>query len=171
MERSWRCWRDDVRRRLEAAITQRSLTFFAAFSPKLPEPEPSQTQNLTAANMTGTDFLVALHSMMSSRAEMEAYGLSREGIESVQATCRSVPRTPSASVPSSELEKMIIDNDCSTVEVGLVRFLDRAYEHRHGIQVALCEADPVVVSPAGTILIYDHEGPDYVMLNCAADSE
>ena len=121
--------------------------------------------------MTGTDFLLFLHEMMPPRAELEADGLSPERIEDIQATFRSVPRKPSGSSARSELEKMIIENDCSTVEFGFISFLDRPLVHRHGIQVAYHEADPIVVTPAGTIAMYDHEDPDFVIVNCAADSE
>src|SRR5690349_18301511 len=100
-------------------------------------------------NMRNADFLVALQNVMPPRAELEAFGLSLDEIERVQATFRSIPRKQPSSVSRSELERMILDNDCSTVEVGLIRFLERPREHRHGVQVAFCEADSIVVSPAG----------------------
>jgi hypothetical protein len=120
--------------------------------------------------MRNADFLVALQNVMPPRAELEAYGISPDDIECVQATFRFMPRKQLSSDSGSELERMILDNDCSTIEVGLVRFLDRPREHRHGVQVAFCEADSVVVSPAGTVVMYDHANPDYAT-NCAANSE
>jgi hypothetical protein len=120
--------------------------------------------------MLSTDFLIALQNVMPPRVELEANGLDPDEIESVQATFRFVPRSRSASTSRSELEKMILDNDCSSVEVGLIRFSDRPREHPHGTQVALCEADSIVVSPAGTITMHDHANPDKAM-NCAASSE
>jgi hypothetical protein len=120
--------------------------------------------------MHSTDFLVALHNAMPPRLELEACGLGPDEIESVQSTFRFVPRKPSGLVSRSELEKMILDNDCSSVEIGLIRFLDGPREHRYGVQVAFCEGDPIVVSPAGTVAMHDHANPDKAM-NCAADSE
>ncbi len=120
--------------------------------------------------MRGADFLVALQNVMPQRVELEACGLSPGEIESVQATFRFVPRKRSRSTSRSELEKMILDNDCSSVEVGLIRFLDWPCEHRHGVQVAFCEADPLVVSPAGTVTMHDHANADKAM-KCGADSE
>jgi hypothetical protein len=121
-------------------------------------------------NMRYTDFLVVLQNAMPPRAELEAYGLGRDDIESVQATFRFTLRNEPSSVSGSELERMILDNDCSNIEVGLIRFLEEPNKHRHGVQVAFCEADPIVVSPAGTVVLYDHANPDYAM-NCAASSE
>jgi hypothetical protein len=121
-------------------------------------------------NMRNADFLLALHNVMTSRAELEAYGLDIDEIEGVQATFRFSPRKQPSSVSRNELEKMILDNDCSTVEVGLIRFLDKPREHRHGVQVAFCEADPIVVSPAGLVAMYEYANPDKAM-SCAADSE
>lgn len=115
-------------------------------------------------------FLVALQDVMPPRFELETCGLSPDEIEAVQATFRFVPRKPSVFPSRSELERMIIDNDCSSVEVGWIRFLDRPREHRHGVQVAFCEADPVVVSPTGTVKMHDHANPDKAV-NCATDSE
>ena len=120
--------------------------------------------------MRNADFLAALQNVMPSRAELEACGLGLDEIESVQATFRFIPRKPPSSVSRSELERMILDHDCSTVEVGLIRFLDRPREHRHGVLVAFCEADSIVVSPAGTVVMHNHANPDKTM-NCAANSE
>lgn len=116
------------------------------------------------------DFLVALHNVMPTRNELEAYGLGLDEIGRVQATFKSIPRKQPSSVSGSELERMILDNDCSTVEVGLIRFLDKPRDHRHGVQVAFCEADSIVVSPVGTIFMHDHANPDGAM-SCAANSE
>ena len=108
---------------------------------------------------------------MPSRGELEADGLSVEGIEDIQGSFRATPRQLSGSVPGSELEKMILDYDCSKIEVSWIRFLDKPVPHPHGIQVAYFEADMIIVSPTGTIVMYDHENADFVMAECAADSE
>ena len=121
--------------------------------------------------MTGTDFLLALYDLMPSRAELEADGLSPEGIEDIQSSFRAIPRQLSGLVPGSELEKMILDYDCSKVEVSWIRFLEKPVLHPHGIQVADFEAEMIVVSPAGTVVMYDHEDPDFAVEECAADSE
>ena len=123
--------------------------------------------------MHGTDFLVALRNIMPSRTELEACGLDPDQITSVQATFKFIPRKPSGAGSDSartEIERMILDNDCSTLEIGLIRFLDRPHKHRHGVQVAFCEADPVVVWPGGTVAMHDHANPDDTVI-CAADSE
>ncbi len=120
--------------------------------------------------MNNANFLVALQNAMPPRAELEARGLSLDEIESVQATFKFIPRDQPSSVSGSELERMILDNDCSTVEVGLIRFLEGPHEHQHGVQVAFCEADSIVVSTGGTVMMYEHANPDKGM-NCAANSE
>jgi hypothetical protein len=122
--------------------------------------------------MNSSDFLSALNMAMPSREELEAYGLSSNEIDGVQGSFRFIERNPSGiSLASrSEAERMIVEFDCSALEVGLVRFLDRPREHRHGVQVAFCETDPIVVCPDGTVAMYDHANADKAV-NCAADSE
>lgn len=119
--------------------------------------------------MRSEEFVVALQDAMPPSEELEAHGLGPDEIASVQATFRPVPRE-SHSISGSELEKMILDYDCSSVEVGLIRFLDRPQEFLFGTQVAVCEADPIVVSPSGAVQLLDHANPADAM-GCAADSE
>lgn len=63
-------------------------------------------------NMRSADFLVALQNVMPPRAELEACGLGLDEIQSVQATFRFIPRKQPSSASRSELERMILDNDC-----------------------------------------------------------
>lgn len=123
--------------------------------------------------MHHSDFLIAVRAAMPSRHELELRGLEPDEIEGVQATFRSVPREEAAAglgPVESELERMVLEKDCSTLEIGLIRFLDGPREHRHGVQVAVCEADAVVVSPSGSVALHDHADPNRAMA-CAADSE
>jgi hypothetical protein len=122
--------------------------------------------------MHNTDFLTALHNAMPTHTELEEYGLDAHEIDEIQASFRFVTRKPSetSSIEKSELERLLLENDCSTVEVGLIRFLKEPREHRYGVQVAFCEADPIVVGPSGAVAMHDHANPDKSM-SCAADSE
>ena len=122
--------------------------------------------------MRSPDFLSALTKAMPSRVELEAHGLESNEIDAVQKTFKYFARDHSEGrlKSRSELENMILENDCSSVEVGLIRFLDRPREHRDGVQVAFCEADSIVVRPSGSVIMSDHAVVDKG-LDCAVDSE
>jgi hypothetical protein len=122
--------------------------------------------------MLSAEFLAALNEAMPAQAELEDYGLEPEEIEAVQASFRSTPRKLPAQTTAgkTELEKLVSEHDCSTVEVGLIRFLPRPRVHHCGMQVAYCEADAVVVGAAGGVAMHDHDEPAK-SLKCAANSE
>lgn len=122
--------------------------------------------------MRSSDFLKVLSEAMPTSADLEDYGLDPQEIDDVQASFRSAARKSLAGVAStkSELEKMIIEYDCSTVEVGLIRFLPEPRVHPGGVQVAYCEADPIVVIASGLVVMYEHDDSDRSM-KCAINSE
>jgi hypothetical protein len=122
--------------------------------------------------MINKDFLLALQKVIPSASELEKYGLDPDEIKGVQSTFQYITRNmlKTSSDYKSELEKMILENDCSTIEIGLIRFLDKPYEHAYGKQVAFCESDPIIVQFDGTVAMYDHSVSDN-MLACAINSE
>lgn len=122
--------------------------------------------------MLSAEFLAALSAAKPARSELEDYGLEPEEIEAVQASFSSTARkTPvEVAVGKSELEKLILEYDCSTVEVGLIRFMAEPRVHRFGVQVAYCEADSIVVGAAGGVAMHDHDAPAKSLV-CAVDSE
>lgn len=122
--------------------------------------------------MHSSDFLKVLHEAMPAHAELEEYGLDPEEIDEVQASFRSAPSKSSIGVATakSELERMILEYDCSTVEVGLIRFLPAPHPCRQGVQIAYCEADPIIVDASGLVTMHDHGDPQK-SIECAADSE
>lgn len=122
--------------------------------------------------MIGSDFLNALVKAMPSHAELEEYGLSEDEIKSIQAAFQSTAREGSTlpSVAKSELEKMLLEYDCSTVEIGLIRFLPEPRTYQGVTIVAYCEADLIAVSEADAIVMHDHD--DFGRTTaCAKNSE
>ncbi len=110
---------------------------------------------------------------MPSSEQLNEYGLDESEISDIQKTFKSVERnlSDSDSGARSEIERLILRNDCSTVEVGLLRFLSYPKEHPQGAVVAVCENDPIVVRGDGTVAMYDHGNPDLKAMDCGADSE
>ena len=123
--------------------------------------------------MLGSEFLAVVGKAMPDREGLEEYGLDDDEIDAIQSTFSYTAReTQSSPVePASELERMILDNDCSAIEIGLVRFLERPESHSQGVAVACCEADPVVVRSDGSVGVYDHGDPDSVVMECAGNPE
>lgn len=65
---------------------------------------------------------------------------------------------------------MILDYDCASVAIRLITFLEGPRDHPCGVQVAICEADPIVVCPSGNVVMCDHAAPEHTT-DCAIDSE
>lgn len=122
--------------------------------------------------MNGNEFVEALKNAMPARDELLRFGLSDDEINGVQNTFRASVRADSSSVDgaSSELERLVTEFDCSTVEVGLLQFLALPKSHRMGTQVASVESDALVVRADGSVLMSDSSTSE-VLLDCARNSE
>lgn len=122
--------------------------------------------------MLANEFLDVVRKAMPPRKELRQFGLDDSEIEGIQQTFMHTRRTGRNVLDAqSEIEKMIMANDCSNLEVGLMRFLPEPRAHPHGVIIAFCEADPVVVRKDGTIAMYDHARADMEPKECALDSE
>lgn len=121
--------------------------------------------------MFSSEFVKIIRQEMPSRVELESFGLEPHEIAAVQASFLAVARMPEVQIASniSELEKLISAYDCSGVEVGLIRFLAESRPHSHGVQVAYCEADSIVVEATGEVAMYDH-ADGRRSLSCAQES-
>src|SRR5689334_5912977 len=103
--------------------------------------------------MRGAEFLAALEKLIPPTHILESQGLRREDIASIQATFRCKARKDAAPINGTELERMISEYDCSSIEVGLFCFLDQPRAHPMGVQVGSVESDPVVVRRNGDVIM------------------
>ena len=108
---------------------------------------------------------------MPQRHVLADYGLNDDEIADIQATFVARRRSASADPAASEAERMIVEFDCSRVEIGLVRLHGEITGHPEGLVFASCEADPLVVRADGCIAMLDHAVGQKIALLCAADSE
>ncbi len=121
--------------------------------------------------MTAEEFVRRLAKAMPDRLALTAYGLEDDEIATTQAVFRAQRRPSRAPAGASELARLVVEFDCSHVEVGLVRFGARLERRPFGVIVAFCEAEPVVVAPDGRIVLHDHARPKSELMRCAVDSE
>lgn len=123
--------------------------------------------------MNAEEFVTAVERSMPTRETLIEYGLDEDEIDGIQAAFRC-PSRGRATVPRgsvSELERLVIEYDCSTLEVSLLRFTEAPKSHEDGVIVAYWEADPVMVTNSGEIVAIDHENPNGKSTPCGADSE
>jgi hypothetical protein len=119
--------------------------------------------------MRSEEFVAALATSAPSTSELAAGGLDAAGMAAMLRTRQVKARLhPPPATTVCELERLLLTYDCSTVEVGLLRFLDGPRPHVAGTQVAWVEADPVVVRPDARVALYDHADGSRLM-DCAAD--
>ena len=120
--------------------------------------------------MTADEFLRHLEQAMPERSSLEAHGLDEDDIEAIQSTYVAPLRATTTASDVSEVERLVLDFDCSNVEVGLVRFNDRPMASPRGTCFAYCEADPLVVLRDERVALCDHASPQTIVLLCARDS-
>jgi len=121
--------------------------------------------------MKAEEFLRHLGTAMPDQHVLADYGLDEDEIADIQATFVA-PRRPSTADPAAgELERMIVEFDCSRVEIGLVRLHGEITSRPEGLVFASCEADPLVVRADGCVAMCDHAVARSVAFVCAADSE
>lgn len=123
--------------------------------------------------MNAEDFVARLRDAMPSQESLADYGLDDEEIDAIQLTFIAKPRDQVQSTQESnhEIQRLIRDFDCSTVEIGLVRFCNEFAHLQSGERFAFCEADSVLLRKDGAVALYAHSAPDSLLLECAADSE
>ncbi len=121
--------------------------------------------------MKAEAFLQLVKRSMPDRSQLAAHGLDEEEIRDIQSIFVAPARGIAAPQGVTELERMIIEFDCSKLTVGLVRFNDRLELHAPGKCFALCEADPLVILPDGRVGLVDHAVPDGVHELCAASPD
>lgn len=121
--------------------------------------------------MKAEAFLQAVERSMPDRAELAARGLDDDGIREIQSMFVATRRGTTAPTDANELERMIIEFDCSTLEVGLVRFNERLERQALGECFAYCEADALVIAEDRRVGLVDHAAPQRVHQFCAASPE
>lgn len=120
--------------------------------------------------MRAEQFLTCLRNAMPSRSTLEEYGLDNDEIEEVQATFLGTARKPVSTNIRDELVRLVLEFDCSKVEVGLVRFLGEPQRHMKGMRVAYCEAESIVLNKDGVVVLCDDSGVGSNDIQCASDS-
>jgi len=123
--------------------------------------------------MKAEEFIRTISEAAPSDDVLANYGLDNAEIEDIQKTFQAFPRT-SAPVPpdgSGEVGRLIAEFDCTSLEVGLIRFDPQITELNLGFRFGVCEADPLVIVKDGSVVMYDHSGSPASLLHCALDSE
>lgn len=121
--------------------------------------------------MNAQAFLRHVEHALPSRTSLEDYGLDDEEIEEIRSTFLAPKRGPSDKRNLSPLERMVVEFDCSKLELGLVRFSDRLISLPLGTCFGYCEADPLVLTEDGSVALCDHERPDLVHQLCAENAD
>lgn len=121
--------------------------------------------------MNAQTFLRLVERTMPSRTSLEEYGLDDEEIEEIRSTFLAPKRGPSDKADLSAVERMVVEFDCSKLELGLVRFNDRLIPLPWGTCFGYCEADPLVLTEDGTVALCDHARPDLAPQLCAENAD
>jgi hypothetical protein len=124
-------------------------------------------------NMTSDEFVELLERLMPSSNSMKAFGLSEEEMRDVQASFRAIPRrSPKVLNDAGEIGRLLSRFDCSSLEIGLIRFDDVINRDARGWRFGTCEADPLfVVGSGGAVVMHDHSIPQAGAAVCAISGD
>lgn len=120
--------------------------------------------------MNASEFCEQLATAMPTKAELEAHGLDEDDIESIQACFLAKKRNRVLQGNGSELKKLVYEYDCSSVEVGLVRFLEEPVDYAQGREFAKFEYDPLVVRRDGKVAMLDMLDRTWEYFICASSA-
>lgn len=121
--------------------------------------------------MTPSAFITVLQEAKPSAETLRSAGLDDDEIDDIHRSFTATKRI--ASHPNSdanELEQLLADYDCSSLEIGRVTFLDLPTGCEHGIMIGHHEADPLVILNDGRVVLCDHEESAH-QLTCAVDPD
>lgn len=121
--------------------------------------------------MTPSAFITVLQSAKPSAEKLRAAGLNDGEIDDIHryftATKRSALHSGSS---GNELEQLLADYDCSSLDIGGVTFLDQPIGCDHGVMIGRHEADPLVIRNDGSVVLCDHKESGH-QLTCAVDPD
>ena len=121
--------------------------------------------------MDAKKFVENLKNLVPSEEKLAKYGLSDEEIKSIQQVFLAEPRK--VYIQSANPLFSLIENfDVSTLEIGLVRFLDCPVETKHFWRVGYVDADWLVIDKITDqikVELHDFENQDIYI--CAENSE
>ena len=121
--------------------------------------------------MNAAAFILHVERAMPSEAALKAHGLAEGEIDEIRATFLAPRRAASSAKYLSAVEQMVVDFDCSRLEVGLVRFSGQLVRLPRGTCFGHVEADPLVVTKDGSIALCDHARPEVVHQLCAKSAD
>jgi hypothetical protein len=121
--------------------------------------------------MKAKSFLRLVRSTMPTQSELLKFGMTAEEALGIQSCFIAKKRNAKAAPEVTELERMLIEYDCSTIDLGPVQFRGAVKPTPDGLCFGSSEADPLVILPDGRIALFDHASRDAAPELCAADSE
>ncbi|MBL8721145.1 MAG: hypothetical protein JNL79_34490 [Myxococcales bacterium] len=118
--------------------------------------------------MEADAFVALARAAAPSREELEAAGLDEADIDEIRGSFACPTRPPSgASSDDDELSRLLHRYDCSRFELSMFRFVSPPTAHPTGRLVGWLEADAVVQTPSGEVIVLDHESADAPATVCA----
>lgn len=121
--------------------------------------------------MTPSAFITVLQNAKPSAEKLRAAGLNDDEIDDIHRSLTATERIAShPGSPGNELEQLLADYDCSSLEIGRVTFLDQPIGCEHGVMIGRHEGDTLVIRNDGSVVLCDHEESAH-QVRCAVDPD
>lgn len=122
-------------------------------------------------SMNADDFVKRLGECIPPQEKLNALGLPKSRIREKINSRRATPR---AGIPATRNQNPILEliqnYDLSTVDIGMVTFLNRVIRKEGKLIIGEFEQDPLMLNEStGEVYISDHIKPSHIMCKCALD--
>lgn len=120
--------------------------------------------------MNAHDFVVAIAACAPETDRLVKTGLTHDQAGAFRETYQCIPKNSESRTSTDPLIDLIHRYDLSTVEIGVVRFVDTPIYHSKYLQVGEVEADPLVINHSdGEINVVDLADDRHTLWHCAED--
>ena len=124
--------------------------------------------------MTAEEFVAALPKTAPSVEDLRKQGLTKKAAQAFRRSLSPKAKKDgsTASKEGGEVARLITGYDCSSTEVGMVRFIEAPIRKKGSWEVGRVEADPLLVdATSGAVRVVEMGHPSHVLWDCAANGE
>lgn len=113
---------------------------------------------MPARTITAEQFVSRVEACAPGAAELEEHGLDPDEIEDIRRAFECRPTHDRWSGPPNELRRLLVEFDCSDLEISIVRFDPGSADAESAFVFAVAESDPIGVRDSGVVTMFDHAG-------------
>lgn len=115
-------------------------------------------QSIEIQTMKAEQFVERLEALAPAITDLQKVGLNKDEAIAERKTYHCDKRTKPLSLPSSnEVVALLTGWNAGQIEIGMIRLFDEPVQVNGGLQIGLVEADPLVITDEGEMIVYERD--------------